>query len=1007
MKIKLTSYLVLFALFALVCAGCPQDNKVTVPAVGGMTLAAAQAAIEGAGLTLGAVIYASSETVAAGNVVSQNPTAGAKVDKGIAVSVVVSTGPAIVGGKVIGWVRDAAGTPLPDVLVALEHPTKTGISSTSTNVDGLYSLDDIAPQNGLVLRFSRDGYTPNSQYVDIIEEVTTSANTILLPLAVPVVMAAAAGGTVEDDITGAKLTIPPNAFVTEKGVATGDVTVQMTPLDITDPNQLTGFPGNYRAVELGAKDGETVTLETFGLVDIRVTQDLGKATETEVQLAEGVTATIEIPLQADVPTKQYEDLRLWWFNSETGVWEEESNEEGGVSASSEGGGMSFYAEISHFSWWNCDAPLSDKACIRGRVVDEQDNPIAGAQVEARGVSYDGSTYGTTDASGEFCLNVKGGSDVKIQVTLPGGSAAIVTQDVAAGAAGDSCETGNCTVLDDIEAAMTSCVHGVMRNANDEPMAGITVYSSAGTTAVTDQNGEFCLEAPSAALITVWCFGGTSVQVLTPEEADCPTGCAEVELRTVRVYDGAEVGFAVSMSTQGYHKADSEDPFVFAQFVSTGADELSMMSLGYFGSTFSNGQMLESLVGTVDTYAVYDTHEEYIGAVLGCDVSEDAYDELYECLMGNLGQVTALDPGAPGLAQFDSGLAADMMRLWDLFDALGYLKKSDEEDYWNRLKALSYGQFISSNYLDGEPPTSAKTGPGSVVVSWPGGTNIGAFTATLPGVPSDPVFSYPVFGTEEVESDWWFDGNAVTLTWVPEDASSSLLIAFQCSMGSYEDETSFLILVWAQDDGSFTIPASAFANMPPNATQQSISAVRLALGTTLVPLAEQAGHGILRLESQSDMTGSQSVSNDFTLTWNPYVTKGNGKGGNPVKTAPANDNLATAEAISGASGSVDGTVKDATVETFELEMDSSLTATVWYTFTPPEDGWYEFDLNNWYFSMAMFNGAPSWATWVADGSSMYALLTGGEEYSIVVCKDDEEYKNADSDPRVNLFPRRIK
>ncbi|MCX5770518.1 MAG: hypothetical protein NTZ09_09640 [Candidatus Hydrogenedentes bacterium] len=557
--------------------------------------------------------------------------------------------------------------------------------------------------------------------------------------------------------------------------------------------------------------------------------------------------------------------------------------------------------------------------------------------------------------------------------------------------------------------MTSCIRGVMLDANDEPMAGITVYSSAGTTAVTDANGEFCLEAPSGVLVTVWCFGGTSVQVLTPEDADCPTGCAEVELRTVRVYDGAEVGFAVSTNVYyGGEKPYDEDPFVFAQFALTGSDE-SMMALGYFGPfgfSFSYGQMLESLVGTVDSYAVYDSSEEYIGAVLGCDVSEDAYDDLYECLMGNLGQVTALDPGAPGLAQFDSGQAADMMRLWDLFDSLGYLDKASYEDYLARLKALSYGQFISSNYLESAEPIPAKTGAGPVDVSWPGGTNIGAFTATLPGVPSDPVFSYPVFGTEEVESDWWFDGNAVTLTWVPQDPSSSLLIVFSCD----EETTVFAILVWAQDDGSFTIPASAFVNMPPNAFQQTISAVRLASDTASVPLTGQAGHGVVRLESQSDMISSMSVSNDFTFTWNTYAGVGEGEGegeGPVVKAAPANDNLANAQAISGASGSVDGTVKDATVEAFELEMASYLDASVWYTYTPPEDGYYEFQLSNWYLDMTMFNGAPSWDTYVAGGSSMYVLLTGGEEYSIVVLKYTSGYKNADSAPRMNLFPRRIK
>ncbi|MCX5770678.1 MAG: hypothetical protein NTZ09_10460, partial [Candidatus Hydrogenedentes bacterium] len=594
------------------------------------------------------------------------------------------------------------------------------------------------------------------------------------------------------------------------------------------------------------------------------------------------------------------------------------------------------------------------------------------------------------------------SDVEIRVTLPAGSSAIVTQAVTAGPAGDSCEaTGICTDLGDIEAAMTSCVHGVMFDANDEPMAGITAYSSAGTTAVTDQNGEFCLDAPSGVLVTVWCFGGTSVQVLTPDDADCPTGCAEVELRTVKVYDGMDVGYVVSSNRYYY----DEEPSVFAQFALSASDE-AMMSLGYFGLARSYGQFVESLVGTVDSYAVYESDEDYFGALFGCEVSGDLYDDelLYECVMANLGQVSALDPGAPGLAEFSSDRSADMLRHWDLFGAFGYYGRFDEEDYWNRLKALSYGQFVSANYLYGfEEPGNGQSGrQGPVDITWPGGMNIAAFTATLPGVPSTPLFTYPAFGGEEYDSDWWFDGNSdVTLTWDPQDPLTSLMIAFS----SVEGESFFTILVWAGDDGSFTIPASAFANMPPNATYQQISATRLALETAPVLLTGQNGHGVLLLESHSDTVGATGVSNDFTLNWNMSVGKCKNNG--PVKAAPANDNLANAQAISGASGSVDGTLKDATREDFELELEMQLpylSATVWYTFTPPEDGNYQFDLSNWLLGMMMFNGDPSGPTYTTSGSSMYVFLEGGEEYSIRVGKPAYGNKNADCDPRVNLVPR---
>jgi len=84
---------------------------VTVPNVVGDTQAAATTAITGAGLTLGTVSMQSSATVASGNVISENPAAGASATKGSAVAVAVSSGPAMVSvPNVVGNTRAAATT---------------------------------------------------------------------------------------------------------------------------------------------------------------------------------------------------------------------------------------------------------------------------------------------------------------------------------------------------------------------------------------------------------------------------------------------------------------------------------------------------------------------------------------------------------------------------------------------------------------------------------------------------------------------------------------------------------------------------------------------------------------------------------------------------------------------------------------------------------------------------------------------------------------------------------
>jgi beta-lactam-binding protein with PASTA domain len=81
---------------------------VTVPDVVGLAQAAAEAAITGAGLTVGNVTTAYSPTVPAGDVISQAPTGGSSVAAGTAVDIVVSLGAEAIVPDVVGLAQAAA-----------------------------------------------------------------------------------------------------------------------------------------------------------------------------------------------------------------------------------------------------------------------------------------------------------------------------------------------------------------------------------------------------------------------------------------------------------------------------------------------------------------------------------------------------------------------------------------------------------------------------------------------------------------------------------------------------------------------------------------------------------------------------------------------------------------------------------------------------------------------------------------------------------------------------------
>jgi beta-lactam-binding protein with PASTA domain len=133
---------------ALVISLGPAPVNVTVPNIVGSTQAVAQAAIVGAGLTVGTVTSANSATVAPGSVISQSPAAGASVAQNSAVAMVISLGPSLGSPTAQATVSvDGTGartTPLfstttaGEVLVAFaasDGPT-TGANNQSLTISG-------------------------------------------------------------------------------------------------------------------------------------------------------------------------------------------------------------------------------------------------------------------------------------------------------------------------------------------------------------------------------------------------------------------------------------------------------------------------------------------------------------------------------------------------------------------------------------------------------------------------------------------------------------------------------------------------------------------------------------------------------------------------------------------------------------------------------------------------------------------------------------------------------
>ena len=130
---------------------------VAVPNVVGLTQAAATTAITGAGLTVGAVTTASSETVAAGSVISQTPASGGTAPQGSAVALVVSSGTA--GPVITVTAKRNAGSPNLTVTSPAFTPGANTLLvafiSADAPVDGVNTIVNGINNTGTALTWTR------------------------------------------------------------------------------------------------------------------------------------------------------------------------------------------------------------------------------------------------------------------------------------------------------------------------------------------------------------------------------------------------------------------------------------------------------------------------------------------------------------------------------------------------------------------------------------------------------------------------------------------------------------------------------------------------------------------------------------------------------------------------------------------------------------------------------------------------------------------------------------
>lgn len=306
-------------------------------------------------------------------------------------------------GTISGTVTDAdTGAALADVSITLGTETVEVSSGTQGTYTGAFGNGEVdySPERGdhVMVTAEKDGYTSYQTQVSVAgEDGTYTADFSLVPIAAsadvpnpsttPVDLPAMDGG----EQTG-QLDIPPGSVLDEGGSpVTEPVTVEFTPIDPTDPEDLAAFPG-ADFVAAGGDPNNPTTLESVVLAEVTI---VGESGMEYSDLATPATMELLLPDDMQSAYDVGDTIPLWYYDEDTGLWVED-----GVATvqlcSFNGALKCSVFTVDHFTWWNVDQPITDHGCFKGTITQLDGTTPVTVPVRAIGVTYNGTSAGNRD-----------------------------------------------------------------------------------------------------------------------------------------------------------------------------------------------------------------------------------------------------------------------------------------------------------------------------------------------------------------------------------------------------------------------------------------------------------------------------------------------------------------------------------------------------------------------------------------------------------------------------------
>ncbi len=261
---------------------------------------------------------------------------------------------------------------------------------------------------------------------------------------------------------GSTLSFQANSVVIKAtgAVYSGIVNVYASYIDPTVDDISAVVPGSF----IGKDANNLYALGSAGMIAVEMESVSGEA----LQLAANKAATMKMLIPPSLVSNAPATIDTWSLNDQ-GIWEKES-----TAAKS---GNFYEAQVSHFSFWNCDVPMN-AIYLSLHVQDQNNQPIVNSLVELTIQNNTTNLWttagGYTDAQGNVSGLVPAGMGLILNVYGVGCYNTIFTQNI-----GPYSQSATVTITGTVPASSYLTVSGTVIDCNNQPLTGGTAIIRTG------------------------------------------------------------------------------------------------------------------------------------------------------------------------------------------------------------------------------------------------------------------------------------------------------------------------------------------------------------------------------------------------------------------------------------------------------------------------------------------------------------------------------------------------